>query len=75
MVMLTGRIGFTIIVMRLELAGFPVVQVSLELSVQVTVLPFAGAKEYVELVAPLTLLPFTFHWYDGVVPPLLGVAV
>ena len=22
-----------------------------------------------------TLLPFTFHWYDGVVPPLVGVAV
>jgi hypothetical protein len=19
--------------------------------------------------------PFTFHWYDGVVPPLVGVAV
>jgi hypothetical protein len=22
-----------------------------------------------------TLVPFTFHWYDGVVPPLVGVAV
>ena len=22
-----------------------------------------------------TFVPFTFHWYDGVVPPLVGVAV
>ena len=22
-----------------------------------------------------TLVPFTFHWYDGVDPPLVGVAV
>jgi hypothetical protein len=22
-----------------------------------------------------TLLPFNFHWYDGVAPPLVGVAV
>ncbi len=22
-----------------------------------------------------TLPPFNFHWYDGVVPPLVGVAV
>ena len=27
------------------------------------------------LVAPGTLVPFSFHWYVGVVPPLVGVAV
>ena len=27
------------------------------------------------MVAPLTLLPLTFHWYAGEVPPLVGVAV
>ena len=27
------------------------------------------------LVAPGTLVPFSFHWYVGVAPPLVGVAV
>ena len=27
------------------------------------------------MVAPGTLVPFSFHWYVGVVPPLVGVAV
>ena len=27
------------------------------------------------MVAPVTLDPFTFHWYAGTAPPLTGVAV
>ena len=27
------------------------------------------------LVAPGTLVPFSFHWYVGVAPPLVGVVV
>ena len=27
------------------------------------------------MVAPGTLVPFSFHWYVGVAPPLVGVAV
>ena len=27
------------------------------------------------MVAPVTLVPLTFHWYAGAVPPLTGVAV
>ena len=27
------------------------------------------------MVAPGTLVPFNFHWYVGVAPPLVGVAV
>ena len=28
-----------------------------------------------DAVAPLILVPLTFHWYEGIVPPLVGVAV
>jgi len=36
----------------------------------------AGAiNAYVAEVAPLMFTPFFFHWYVGVVPPLVGVAV
>ena len=59
--MLTGRIGFTIMVTVLEVAGFPVVQVALEVSTQLIELPFTGLFVYVALVAPATLVPFTFH--------------
>ena len=57
---LTGRFGFTVIVMVLDVAGFPVAQVSLEVNTQVTASPFAGVYVYVGLFVP-TLPPFTFH--------------
>ena len=28
-----------------------------------------------DAVAPLILVPLTFHWYAGVVPPFVGVAI
>ena len=34
----------------------------------------SAALVYVVLLEP-TLAPFSFHWYTGVVPPLVGVAV
>ena len=40
--MLTGRFGFTVMVMVFEVAGLPVAQVALEVITQVTVLPFAN---------------------------------
>jgi hypothetical protein len=58
---LTGSTGFTIIVTVLEVAGFPVVQVALEVTTHVTALPLAGIHEYDGFVAPETLVPFTFH--------------
>ena len=72
---LTGSSGFTVMVTVLEVAGLPVGQVAFEVRTQVIVLPLAGIKEYVVFVAPGTLVPFSFHWYVGVVPPLVGVAV
>ena len=42
--MLTGSSGFTVMVTVLEVAGLPVVQVSLEVSTQVSALPFEGVN-------------------------------
>ena len=39
---LTGRIGFTVMVIKPEEAGFPVAQVALEVSSQVITSLFAG---------------------------------
>lgn len=51
------------------------VQTSLEVISTVTLLPSVRVEVVkVGLLVP-TLFPFTFHWYIGVVPPLVGVAV
>ena len=72
---LTGRLALTVIDIELEVAGLPVAQVALDVSTQVTASLFASVVEVkVGLFVP-TLVPFTFHWYPGVVPPLVGVAV
>jgi hypothetical protein len=73
--MLTGKLGFTVMVTELEVAGLPVAQVALDVKMQVTTSLFANeAFTYVLLFEP-TLLPFTFHWYAGEEPPFTGVAV
>ena len=59
-----------------EVAGLPARQgVAFEVSVQLTTSPlFNVFVPKVALFVP-ALLPLTFHWYTGVVPPLTGVAV
>jgi len=74
MVTLTGRLEFTVIVTVFDVAGLPVAQVALDVSTQVTASLFKGIYDNVGLLVP-ELVPLTFHWYDGVVPPLTGVAV
>ena len=71
---LTGRDSLTVMLMLLELAGFPVVQDALEVSLQLTTSPWTGTYEKTGPVPPETT-PLTFHWYAGVVPPFEGVAV
>ncbi|MNQ66361.1 hypothetical protein D3C85_808520 [compost metagenome] len=73
---LAGKFGFTVIVIALEVAGLPVKQgVAFEVNTQVTMSPFAkAALVYVAAFDP-TFVPFNFHWYAGVVPPFVGVAV
>ena len=42
MLTVAGELGLTIMVMLLELAGFPVAQVTLEVTLQLTISPFTG---------------------------------
>jgi hypothetical protein len=61
MLTLTGRFGLTVMVMAFEVAGFPVGQVALEVSTQVTTLPLASAAlVYVLLFVPTAVAP-TYH--------------
>jgi hypothetical protein len=45
MLMLTGKLGLTVMVMAFDVAGLPVAQVALEVSTQVTTSLFAKAEE------------------------------
>jgi hypothetical protein len=61
-VALTVGMAFTVMVMVLDVAGLPVAHVSLEVSTQVTLFPFASVEEvYVVLLLP-TFTPLSFHW-------------
>jgi len=58
--MLTGRFGFTVIVIVLDVAGLPAGQSMLEVRMQDTRSPDAGLYVYVDKFDP-TLAPLTFH--------------
>ena len=61
MLILTGKLGLTVMVTVLEVAGLPVAQVALEVITQVTVFPLANELlVYVVLFVP-TFDPFSFH--------------
>ena len=62
MLTLTGKFGFTVIVMVLDVAGLPVPQVAVDVNMHVTVFPFVNVVvvNVGELVPAFT--PFTFHW-------------
>ena len=57
---LTGKSGFTVMLIVLDVAGLPVAQVALDVSAQVTTSVFRGIYEYVALLVP-TGNPLTFH--------------
>ena len=58
---LTGRLGFTVIVMVFDVAGLPVAHVALDVNTHVTSCPFVNVVvEKVGLFVP-TFAPFTFH--------------
>jgi hypothetical protein len=72
---LAGRTGSTVVVILLLVAGLPIAQVALEVSTTETVCPFVNKVVlYVGLLEPTGAAP-TYHWYEGVEPPLVGVAV
>jgi len=69
------RLLTTVKVMAFELTTGAAVQGALEVSWQVTISPLTQPEAvYVALLLP-TLLPFFFHWYTGLVPPPIMLAV
>ena len=71
-----GTTAVVVIVIALLVAVTGFAQGSLLLIVTVTISPlFKVVVVKVEDVCPATFTPLIFHWYVGVVPPLVGVAV
>ena len=65
----------TVIVIAFEVAVAGEAHDELEVITQVTTAPLVSVVLVnVALLVP-AFTPFTFHWYDGVLPPLVGVAV
>ena len=61
-VTLTGKFGFTVIVIPADVAGFPVGQVALDVSITVIISPFTSVvEENVDAVAPTIFTPLFFH--------------
>ena len=61
-VTLTGKFGFTTIVIPADVAGFPVGQVALEVKTTVIISPFTKVVlEKVDAVAPAMFTPFFCH--------------
>jgi hypothetical protein len=70
-----AEVGFTVTAIGEDVAVVGDAQPELDVITTVTASLFANAEdEYVLEFVP-AFMPFTFHWYDGVVPPLVGVAV
>lgn len=69
-------LGVTLSVMPVLVAVTGLAQVAFEITWQVTTgLPVSVLLVKVESVALDTGFPFTYHWYSGLEPPLIGVAV
>jgi hypothetical protein len=73
---LAVRTGFTFMPMLFEVVGEPVKHgVAFDVITQVTASLFDKEVDVnVEASVPASV-PFTFHWYEGDVPPFVGVAV
>jgi hypothetical protein len=66
---------FTVVVMAFDVAGLFVAPLWFDVMIHVTTLPeLRFGLVYVGLFVP-TLAPFNCHWYEGFVPPFVGVAV
>ena len=62
MVTLTGKLGFTVMVIPADVAGFPVTHVALEVSTTVITSPVTKVdEEKVDDVAPAIFTEFFFH--------------
>lgn len=67
-------VWFTVIGMALEVAGLPVTPAKLDVNTQLTTDPLVS--EVVVKVGPVpAFVPFTNHWNEGELPPLVADAV
>jgi hypothetical protein len=66
--------GLTVIVIRLDVSGLPVMHVAFEVIIHRMTFPFAGTVVNDGLLVP-EFTPFTCHRYVGEDPPFTGVAV
>jgi uncharacterized protein YodC (DUF2158 family) len=66
--------GITVMLIVLDVAKIPEVQTSVDVIITFTVSLLDGLYVYVLKLMP-AIVPFTCHWYDGLAPPLVGVAV
>ena len=58
---LTGKFGFTVMLIEFEVAGLPVAQEAFEVRTHVTALLFAKVVVVKVLLLVPALVPFTFH--------------
>lgn len=65
----------TVMVTALDVTWLAEVQAALLVSLQVTTLPLSSVAVVKVLLLVPVAEPFTNHWYTGVVPPLVAVAV
>ena len=61
MVTPTGSTELTVNTTVFDVAGLPEIQGSEEVRIQIIASLFCGIYVYVEFVAPVTTVPFTFH--------------
>lgn len=73
--MLGVSTGETEMVTLLDVAVVCVTQLAFEVNTQLTTAPFAKVVELNVAALVPVLTPFTFHWYVGLLPPLVAVAV
>ena len=65
-----GLFGVTAMVCKADVTVAGLAQVAFEVNLTETVSPLVSVEVVnVELVCPETALPFTNHWYCGLVPP------
>jgi hypothetical protein len=71
-----GRAGLTTIDIPVEMAGDPLRHgVAFEVITTVTTSLLLRTDDVKVLLLVPAFVPFTFHWYIGVVPPLTGIAL
>ena len=61
MLTLTGKFGLTVMVMLLDVAGFPVAQVALDVKTHVTTSPLFNVVVVNVVAFVPAFVPFTFH--------------